>query len=238
MQPATLLHHHNVSSTRRRQLCRRSWTVQEHSHIGIQKNWGYRDSKRHDNRMCGTKLMISVDVILTTFRLQINPKQNSVQSVMWPEPQHKMVEGQFTKLTKSQKRVKPFGVNCQPHRARFEQCSQLYCVKPRKIDRSALMEFLPSKAVMWRLTENERWRAIGTLQNGRIQLNVVRQFNVSQSVTSRQRNRNQQTGNVTYLPRSARPCFTTRDTLHCLATFSWILSFLKPPYRPPSLVLC
>ena len=182
--------------------------------------------------------MISVDVILTTFRLQINPKQNSVQSVMWPEPQHKMVEGQFTKFTKSQKRVRLFGVNCQPRRTRFEQYSQLYCFKPRKIDRSALMEFLSSKAVMWRLTENERWRVIGMPQNGRIQLSVVRQFNLSQSVIRRQRNCTQQTGNVTELPRSARPCFTTRDTLNCLATFSWILSFLQHPYCPPSLVLC
>ena len=35
-----------------------------------------------------------------------------------------------------------------------------------------MMEFPFSKAVMQRLTENERWRAIGMLQNGSNQLNV------------------------------------------------------------------
>ena len=42
-----------------------------------------------------------------------------------------------------------------------------------------MMQFLSSKAVMPHLTENERWRAIGMLQNGSIQLNIARQFNVS-----------------------------------------------------------
>ena len=42
------------------------------------------------------------------------------------------------------------------------------------------MERLSSKAVIRRLTENEKWRAIVMLQNGSIQMNVARQFNVSQ----------------------------------------------------------
>ena len=45
------------------------------------------------------KMMISVDIILMTFRQQIKPKQNSVQSVMWPQLHHEMVNGQLTKLT-------------------------------------------------------------------------------------------------------------------------------------------
>ena len=56
------------------------------------------------------------------------------------------------------------------------------------------------------------------LQNGSIQLNIARQFNVSQSVISRLWNRHQQTGNVTNLPRSGCPRSTTRDTLNSLTT--------------------
>ena len=47
-----------------------------------------------------------------------------------------------------------------------------------------MVKFLSSKAVTQRLTENERWRAMGMLQNGSIQLNVARHFNVSQTVIS------------------------------------------------------
>ena len=47
------------------------------------------------------------------------------------------------------------------------------------------------------------------LQDGSIQLNVARQFNVSQSVISRLWNHYQQTGNVTDLPRGGRPRSTT-----------------------------
>ena len=53
--------------------------------------------------------------------------------------------------------------NCQTHKAWFEQCPQHFYFKPR---------VLSFKPVMQRLTKNERWRAIGMLQNGNIQLNV------------------------------------------------------------------
>ena len=42
------------------------------------KRGGYCDSKRHNTCMCWMKLMISVDIILMTFRRQIKSKQNSV----------------------------------------------------------------------------------------------------------------------------------------------------------------
>ena len=47
------------------------------------------------------------------------------------------------------------------------------------------------------------------LQDGSIQLNVARLFNVSQSVISRLWNHHQQTGNVTDLPRGGRRRSTT-----------------------------
>ena len=72
-------------------------------------------------------------------------------------------------------------VNGQSRKTPFEQRSQLFCLKPHEIHRLTLMEFLSSKAVMQRLTENERRRAIGMLQNSGIQTNVARQFNVSRS---------------------------------------------------------
>ena len=107
-------------------------------------------------------------------------------------------------------------VNSQAHKTRCEQCSWLFCFKPRGIQRPTLIEFLSSKAVCSVLTENERWRAIGMLQNGSIQVNVARQFNVSQSVISRLRNRNQQTETVTDLPPS------------------WASTFHYPTPEPPA----
>ena len=77
-------------------------------------------------------------------------------------------------------------VNCQPRRKRFKQFSQLFCFKPREIHGPTLMEFLSPKAVMQRLAVNERWRAIGMLKLGSIQLNIVKQLNVSQSISSMQ----------------------------------------------------
>ena len=76
-------------------------------------------------------------------------------------------------------------VNCQQRETRSEQCSQLCCFEPREGHRPTLMEFLSSKAVTQRITQNESWRDIGMLQNGSIQLNVTRQANASQSVISR-----------------------------------------------------
>ena len=73
------------------------------------------------------------------------------------------------------------------------------------------MEFLSSKAVMQRLTDNEKLRAIQMLQNCFIELNVSRQINVAQFVISRLWNHYQQTGNVTDLPRSGLPRSTTAD---------------------------
>ena len=66
-------------------------------------------------------------------------------------------------------------VNCQPRKTEFEQCSQLFCFQPRKL----YMEFLSSNIAMQRLTVTVRRRAMGMLQNGSIQMNVARQFNVS-----------------------------------------------------------
>ena len=50
--------------------------------------------------------------------------------------------------------------------ASFEQCSQLFCFTPHEIHNPTVIEFLSSKSVVQRLTENERWRAVGILQNG------------------------------------------------------------------------
>ena len=66
---------------------------------------------------------------------------------------------------------------------------------------------------MQRLTENERGRVIGMLQNGSVQLKVALQSNVSQSVIGRLWNRHQQTENVTDLPHSWRPRSITFDRL-------------------------
>ena len=100
-------------------------------------------------------------------------------------------------------------VNCQPRKTRFEQCSRLFCFKPREIHRPTMMEFLHSKTVLQRLTENERWRAIGMVQNGNIQLNVAGLSNVSQSIVSRLWNRYQQSG---------RPYSITQRRDHLLVT--------------------
>ena len=56
------------------------------------------------------------------------------------------------------------------------------------------------------------------LQNGSIQLNVARQFNVAESVISRLWNHHQKTGHVTDLPRSGRPRSTTQRQDHLLVT--------------------
>ena len=61
--------------------------------------WFY--AKGYSMSMCWMKLIISVDIILMAFRQQNNLKQNSVQSVMWPQLQHEMVKGQLRKFTKS-----------------------------------------------------------------------------------------------------------------------------------------
>ena len=76
------------------------------------------------------------------------------------------------------------------------------------------MEFLPSKAVVQRLTENERLRSIGMLLNGSIQLNVARHFDLSQSVISRLWTRHRQIGNVTDVPHSGCPRFTSQRQDH------------------------
>ena len=99
--------------------------------------------------------------------------------------------------------------NCQPHTARCEQCSQLFCFKTHGIHRPKLTECLSSKAVLQHLTKNESWIAMGMLQNGSIQQNVARHFSVSQSVISRLWNCHQQTGNVTDFPHSGHLRSTT-----------------------------
>ena len=78
------------------------------------------------------------------------------------------------------------------------------------------MEFLSSKAVMQRLTKNERWRAPEMLPNGSERLNVAKHFNLSQSVISGLCNSHQQTGNVTELSCSGRPHSTTPRRDHLL----------------------
>ena len=80
------------------------------------------------------------------------------------------------------------------------------------------MEFLSSKAVMQRLTKNERWRAPGMLPNGSERLNVAKHFTLSQSVISGLCNSHQQTGNVTELSCSGRPHSTTPHQDHLLVT--------------------
>ena len=59
------------------------------------------DSERLYTCMCWMKLMISVDIVLMILKQQINPKEHSVQLVMWPQIQHEMVKGLLTKFTKS-----------------------------------------------------------------------------------------------------------------------------------------
>lgn len=60
------------------------------------------DSKRNSTRVL-MKLMISAGIKLMTFRQQINPDQNSVQLVMWPQLQHEIVkDDQLTKKSQSQ----------------------------------------------------------------------------------------------------------------------------------------
>ena len=56
--------------------------------------------------------------------------------------------------------------NGQPRKTRFEMCSQLFCSQPREIHGPTVMKILSCKAVVQRLTENERWRTIGMPQNG------------------------------------------------------------------------
>ena len=73
------------------------------------------------------------------------------------------------------------------------------------------MELLSSKTDIQRLTENERLRGLGTLQNGSIKTHDARQFNGSQSVICSLQNRRQQTRNVTDLPRGGRPRSTQRQ---------------------------
>ena len=95
-------------------------------YIGIKKkNRGYCESKRRNTRICWMKLMISFDIILMTLRHQINPKQNTVQSDVWPQLQHEMVKDQVKKCTASI--TDTTTVNCQPRKAQFEHCSQLFC---------------------------------------------------------------------------------------------------------------
>ena len=65
------------------------------------KSWGYCHSITHNTPMCWMKLMISIDIILMTFRQQINPQQNSFQLVRWTQLQHELVKGQLTEFTKS-----------------------------------------------------------------------------------------------------------------------------------------
>ena len=113
-----------------------------------------------------------------TFRQQISTKQCAVSRVTSTSARNG--QGSAHEIHK----VSIMGttaVNCQTRKTRFEQCSQLFSFKPREIRSPTFMEFLSSKAVMLRLTRKERWRATGMLQDGSNQLNVARQFKVSQS---------------------------------------------------------
>ena len=69
------------------------------------------------------KLMISDEIMLMASRQQINPEQNSVQSVVWPQLQHEMVKGLVTKLAVSNGHTST--VDCRSRKTRREQCSQL-----------------------------------------------------------------------------------------------------------------
>lgn len=63
---------------------------------------------------------------------------------------------------------------------------------------------------MPRLTENDRWRAIGMLQSGTPQTQVARRFNVHRNTIWNLWRRHQQTNHVRDRPRSGRPPVTTR----------------------------
>ena len=63
---------------------------------------------------------------------------------------------------------------------------------------------------MRRLTEAERWRAIGMLQTGSTQVQTANIMNISQSVVSRLRARYQRSGVVADMQRSGRPRSTSR----------------------------
>ena len=96
------------------------------------------------------------------------------------------------------------------------------------------MEFLSSQAVKQRLTENERWRAIGMMQNGSTQLNVARQFDLSQSGINRLWNCHQQTEHVTDFKTTMQ-----EPMLHMLSkiTCSFVESRLSHGQRSPQTCL-
>ena len=63
---------------------------------------------------------------------------------------------------------------------------------------------------MPRLSENDRWRALGMLQAGTTQREVARQFNVHRNTVWNLWHRHQQTNQVRDRPRSGQPPVTTR----------------------------
>ena len=89
--------------------------------------------------MCWMKLMISVDIVLMTFRQQIHPKQDSAQSVMCSQLQHEVVKGQLTKVHKVSLKGTTAG-NFQPRKTWFEQRGQLFCFTFREIHKPTLTE--------------------------------------------------------------------------------------------------
>ena len=69
-------------------------------------------------------------------------------------------------------------------------------------------------AIMRRLTEAERWRAIGMLQTGSTQVQTANIMNISQSVVSRLWARYQRSGAVADMQRSGRPRSMSRRDDH------------------------
>ena len=86
-----------------------------------------------------------------------------------------MVTGQLTKLTKSQWRVWPLLIANRIKHDLNSVHSFLSFITPMKFI-ALHWWYLCLQAVMQRLKENERWRAIGMLQSGSIQLSVARQL--------------------------------------------------------------
>ena len=62
---------------------------------------------------------------------------------------------------------------------------------------------------MPRLSEHERWQAIGMLENGCLPSEVARRFGVALSTVSRLQQRHIQTGSVQDRPRTGQPRVTT-----------------------------
>ena len=103
------------------------------------KSRGYCDCKRHNS--CRMKMMISVDIMLMTFRLPINSKQNSVQSLMLPQLQHEMIKGQVKIFIQSQERARPL-INANRMKHHLNSVHSSFCFKLRAIHRPTLVELL------------------------------------------------------------------------------------------------